>query len=766
MHNLQGKRVLVVGLARSGRAAAEFLHRRGAVVTVSDSRPPWSFAPEIQELLSRKIGIEFGQHGTETFLRQDLIVASPGVPWDLGALVTARERGIPVVAEVEAASWFLKGSLVGVTGSNGKTTTTTLIGRMLEQSDFQVFVGGNIGRPLISAVEQATEESVSVAELSSFQLEGTESLHPQVAVVLNITPNHLDRHPSFEGYVEAKARILRNQTEDDYAVLNADDPAAAGLAERSRARKLFFSRTRELPEGLLVSQGKVVYRIRHLQRELFSPQDVKLRGEFNLENVLAASAAASVLGADFEAIARAVRDFRGVEHRLEYAGDVLGVGFYNDSKATSVDAVLKALGAFQDGVHLILGGKDKGAPYAPLIPFLKDRVREVLLIGAAADRIGRELAESVAGMVELVQAGDLETAVRKAFGKARPGEVILLSPACASFDQFHDFEDRGRKFKELVEALAQEGQAARARRFWIEPPPSAHEARTRPAPRADGPESRTAPVLGDNETLLPVNVAAVEAHAAQVRALKESLAGRMIDGVQAALEAAQPESGLAPNHNLEPPEPVDEAAMSEAAKEATPKVEGKQGNVAAVRQADSPEHLTATRLALDETRTPRTQPLSQPERIYVYEVEAEERAPMDLAGEVSIDDVILNRSRELEPKPDLGSSPGGGRRGLLPDEPLMFEVPTGGDESANRAALSDQVRSIRPLVSGLGEAGLDNATAGRPDLDPRPYAASVTGPKFRRGRVRRGTGRAEIAREQPEKQPNGKEESQKKLPGI
>jgi len=735
MQNLQGKRVLVVGLARSGRAAAEFLHRRGAVVTVSDSRPPWFFAAEIPELLSRKFGIEFGQHGAETFLRQDVIIASPGVPWDLEALANAREGRIPVVAEVEAASWFLKGRLVGVTGSNGKTTTTTLIGRMLEGSGFPVFVGGNIGVPLISAVEQATEETISVAELSSFQLEGTESLHPQVAVVLNMTPNHLDRHPSFEAYVEAKARILRNQTEDDYAVLNADDTAAAGLAERTGARKLFFSRTQELPEGLLVSEGKVVYRVGHLQRELFSPADVKLRGAFNLENVLAASAVACVLGADFDGLARAVREFRGVEHRLEHAGDVLGVEFYNDSKATSVGATLKALGAFEQGVHLILGGQDKGAPYAPLVPFIKSRVREVLLIGAAADRIEQELASPLAGMVELVQAGDLETAVRRAFSKARPSEVILLSPACASFDQFHDFEDRGRKFKELVEALAREGQAAKARRFRLEPPPSPPEIRTRASSLAGMLETRPAP----DEAEAPV-----PAHAGESNATKPPHKAATSEGLEEITPQVQATEAQAPDTEPPPPEP--------------PAVSGKQEEVAVTASSDAFQHLTATRLALEEHEPPRPQPQVQPERIYVYEVEAEEYAPLDLPGDTSIDDVALERGPELEREP--GSSP----RGLLPGEPLMFEVPAGGQVSATDAAGTGQKQPVSPSLSGFAGQGAGDVLLAKSGNDTGSEAAPKPMPK--RERARRGKRRAGTAPDEPEKQPNGGGGSQEKLPGI
>jgi UDP-N-acetylmuramoylalanine--D-glutamate ligase len=454
--DLHGKRVLVVGLARSGRAAAHALQQHGGVVTVTDLRPPAAFATEIPELLNAKIGVELGLHRLETFLRQDLIVVSPGVPWDLPDLAAARQSKVHVVPEVEAASWFLKGKLVGVTGSNGKTTTTTLLGRMLEASGFETLVGGNIGVPLISVADRTAGDSLSVVELSSFQLEAIQDFRVNVAVLLNITPNHLDRHSSFDAYVAAKARIFHNQTEKDCCILNADDPTVMSLAPAIRSRKVLFSLHQDLPDGLLVSNGKILYRVRDLERVLMDVADVKLRGTFNLENVMAAAAAACILGVGFEALPRVVRNFEGVEHRLEYIRQIRGVEFYNDSKATSVDATVKALSAFEPGVHLILGGKDKGATYAPLRPVLERRVRKLLLIGDAAQRIAEELA----GAGDIIRAGDLETAVREAFRGAVPGDTVLLAPACASFDQFQDFEHRGRVFKEIVELLATEERSS------------------------------------------------------------------------------------------------------------------------------------------------------------------------------------------------------------------------------------------------------------------------------------------------------------------
>jgi UDP-N-acetylmuramoylalanine--D-glutamate ligase len=450
--DVEGKRVLVVGLARSGLAVARALARRRAKVTVLDRKPPAEFRDVLPQLIKDKMGIELGSQRPETFLRHDLIVISPGVPWDLPQLQAAREKGIPVYPEVEAASWFLEGTLVGVTGSNGKTTTTSLLGDMLQASGFPTFVGGNIGNALSLAVDQAQPGTRFVTELSSFQLEGIHDFRPHVAVMLNLSPNHLDRHPSLEAYAQAKRQIFRNQRAEDFAVLNADDPWVSGLAATVPSHAVLFSTQQELPSGVFASNGKIYYRIRHLERVLFEARDVKLRGAFNLEDVLAATTAACLLGADFASIRKAVREFKAVEHRLEFVREIRGVDFFNNSKATSVDATVKTLEAFDHGVHLIMGGKDKGAPYTPLLPLIKDRVREVLLIGAATPVIAQQLS----GSTDLVQAGDLSTAVYKAFAHSRPGDTVLLAPACSSFDQFKDYEERGRVFKQLVNRLAKQ----------------------------------------------------------------------------------------------------------------------------------------------------------------------------------------------------------------------------------------------------------------------------------------------------------------------
>jgi UDP-N-acetylmuramoylalanine--D-glutamate ligase len=498
MMGLRQKRVLVVGLARSGRAVAQRLRAAGATVTVTDTREPAAFQDSLRELLQEKIGLELGLHREETFLRQDLIVVSPGVSWDMPYLLKARRQQIRVLPEVEAASWFLPGPLVGITGSNGKTTTTALLGKMLECARLPNFVGGNIGVPLITAAGQVTEQTIVVAELSSFQLEAIQDLRPHVAVLLNITPNHLDRHPSFEAYISAKAQIFRNQRENNYAILNADDPVVMSLAPSIASRTLYFSLERDLPEGVMLSRGRVLLRWANLERVLLETREIKLRGDFNVQNVMAAAAAAFALGADFSAIRQAVREFTGVEHRLEYVATLAGVEFFNDSKATSVDATAKALSAFQRGVHLIMGGKDKGAPYAPLRPLIETRVKNLLLIGAAAQRIGEDLS----GASEIVMAGDLAKATREAFARAVPGDTVLLAPACSSFDQFQDFEQRGRVFKELVAALA---QAQTANSSQTEPQGRRTSTATQPGPAAAPPRQQVArgPQLGGPETSQP-----------------------------------------------------------------------------------------------------------------------------------------------------------------------------------------------------------------------------------------------------------------------
>ena len=447
---ISGKRVLVVGLGRTGLAVARFLNSKGVRVTVSDSRPPAHFQRLIGELVSSEIAIEMGQHEESIFCRQDLIVVSPGVDLGLGVLESAREQGVPVVSEIEIAGWFLRGRVVGITGSNGKTTTTTLLGEILSASGFAVQVGGNIGTPLISQLESASEKTLSVVELSSFQLEAIDRFRPHMAVLLNLTPDHLDRHGSLERYEAAKGNIFRNQGPEDCAVLNADDPRVMKFVGSLRSRLVLFSRRQKLLEGVFVEDGEVVYRTRNLERVILSLSEIPLLGPHNLENVLAAVAAAATVGADLKVIPRVVARFKAVEHRLEFVRELKGVKFYNDSKATNVDATAKSISAFEGNVLLILGGKEKGGSFRSLRKNIEEKVKGIFLVGAAAERIGTE----ISGVTKIIHCGELTKAVHAAFQEARRGDTVLLAPACASFDQFENFEHRGRVFKEAVSHLA------------------------------------------------------------------------------------------------------------------------------------------------------------------------------------------------------------------------------------------------------------------------------------------------------------------------
>jgi UDP-N-acetylmuramoylalanine--D-glutamate ligase len=448
MMELKGKKVLVVGLGKSGLAAALFLRHQGAQVTVSDVRSADALAKDIPALLEEGIMVEAGGHGLLTFRRQDLIVVSPGVPLDTPELVQARNFGRPVIGELELAARFLKGKTLAITGSNGKTTTTSLVGDILEEAGFNTLVGGNIGVPVVALINESTDNTWSVLEVSSFQLESTEQFHPQIAVILNITPDHLDRHGTFENYARAKERIFAAQTADDFVVLNADNTRAAAAASRAHAPVYWFSLDRSVPQGAWVEAGQVVFRAnKDAHPEPILPlHSIPLKGEHNVENVLAAVCATRLAGAPPAAIRRAIEKFKAVEHRLEYVATLNGVEYFNDSKATNVDATAKAIAAFSAGIHLILGGKDKNSDYAQLSPLLRERVRAIYTIGSAAAKIESQLR----GVVSLHSCETLDKAVAAAASAAHPGEVVLLAPACSSFDQFESYEHRGRVFKELV----------------------------------------------------------------------------------------------------------------------------------------------------------------------------------------------------------------------------------------------------------------------------------------------------------------------------
>jgi len=451
MMDLKNKRVLVVGLGKSGLSAAMFLRKLGARVTVSDTRSATALAKEIPTLLDAGIMVEAGGHGLLTFRRQDLIVVSPGVPMDTPEVKQSLEYGMKVIGELELASRFLKGRVVAITGSNGKTTTTTLVGNIFSDAGVPTQVGGNIGLPVIDLIEKSTPETTNVLEVSSFQLETIEEFHPHIAVVLNITPDHLDRHGSFESYAGAKTRITERQGPDDFLVLNAEDKPTQMVAAKSKAQIYWFSPRRPIKQGAFMHGESVVF----IPREGAKPEpvmpvaEIHLKGAHNVENVLAAVCAARLAGIPAEKIRASVASFKAVEHRLEFVRTVNGVEFYNDSKATNVDAAMKALASFPRGIHLILGGKDKDSDYTLMADLLRERVKAVYTIGSAAEKIERHLQ----GVVKMVAAGTLATAVTEAAKAAAPGEVVLLSPACSSFDQFDNYEHRGRMFRQFVNEL-------------------------------------------------------------------------------------------------------------------------------------------------------------------------------------------------------------------------------------------------------------------------------------------------------------------------
>ncbi|MBA0085281.1 MAG: UDP-N-acetylmuramoyl-L-alanine--D-glutamate ligase, partial [Acidobacteria bacterium Pan2503] len=421
--------------------------------TATDTRTESELDAAVAELRKAGAGLELAGHRQELIQGADLIIPSPGVPADAPLLQSARSKGVTIWSEIELASRFLKGRLIGITGSNGKTTTTSLIEHILRKAGFATILAGNIGTPLISCVEKTSDKTITIAELSSFQLELVEKFRPNVSVFLNLTPDHLDRHHTLESYAAAKARIFENQTEADSAVLNADDPGTTPYAP-AKPQLFWFSRKQRVAQGAFVRGNDILFRCEGTEEKVLKLADIPLAGSHNVENVLAAVAATRLAGAPPAAVAKGVRSFAGVEHRLEFVAEIGGVRFYNDSKATNVDATLKALDAFPGRILIILGGKDKGSDYTLLQPRLRAKAILALLIGAAASKIEKQIAGSVA----IEQAGTIERAVETAANAARPGDVVLLAPACASFDQFQNYEHRGRVFKELVHQL--ERQAA------------------------------------------------------------------------------------------------------------------------------------------------------------------------------------------------------------------------------------------------------------------------------------------------------------------
>jgi len=454
--SVRGKRVVVVGAARSGVAAAELLVRRGATVTLTDLRPS---IDDDARLRACGVTLELGEHRPSTLLDADLIVLSPGVPPRGAALDHARAAGVPITGELELASRWLRGRIVAITGTKGKSTTTTLTGRMLEAGGHRVLVGGNIGLALSAQVEASTEQTIHVIEASSFQLESATTFRPWIAVLLNFSPDHLDRHASVEEYGAAKARIFARQEPTDWAVLNADDPASLELARSGGARRLLFSMGagETISEGIVLAGEAIVRRTAQGEAPLVPLSSVKLLGRHLLADVLAAAAVASLAGVDAAAMTKAVEGFTGLEHALEPVGEVGGVRFVNDSKATNIAAARRAVESFGDGLVVILGGKFKGGDFGDLRAPLRERHAQVVAIGEATPIIR----EALAADVPVHDASDMAAAVRTAFASASPGGVVVLAPACASFDMFRDYAERGRIFKQEVRRLEESWNATR-----------------------------------------------------------------------------------------------------------------------------------------------------------------------------------------------------------------------------------------------------------------------------------------------------------------
>jgi UDP-N-acetylmuramoylalanine--D-glutamate ligase len=447
----RGRRVLVVGLARSGLAAVEFLLRRGARVRANDRKPVEELSPRVPELTGQGVEVVAGSHPSGLASDVDLVVLSPGVPPDVAPLQEARARGVPVWGELELAFREIAGPVVAVTGTKGKSTTATLIAEILKRAGRPVVLGGNIGQPLIGLVERASPDSLFVVEVSSFQLEATELFRPRVAVLLNVTPDHLDRHPSFEAYREAKERIFVNQEQEDWAVVYGGNRLTMEMGSRSRSQKIYYSLDcmGDRVPHVCIKEGWIVRHEDAFTSEWIPLESVPIPGEHNVENVMAAAAAAGALGVPAEAMREAVASFPGIAHALERVAEISGVSFYDDSKATNVAAAQAAIESFEGGVVLILGGRSKGADFEALRASVRGKVKLVLALGEAREQI----AGALGGEVPVVLCAGLREVVERAFAHAEPGDTVLFSPACASFDMFADYAERGRLFREEVERL-------------------------------------------------------------------------------------------------------------------------------------------------------------------------------------------------------------------------------------------------------------------------------------------------------------------------
>ena len=448
--DLSGQKVLVVGLARTGLATARFLRKKGSIVSATEVRSAEEMKDVVREMEDMGLPVEWGGHRVETFLEHDLVVVSPGVDLGIGPIREALKKGVRVISEMELAYHFVSAPIIGVTGTNGKTTTTLLVGEMLKAEGRKVGIGGNVGDPLILFADGEEKWEVLVVEISSFQLEAIEDFRPLISILLNVTEDHLDRYPGYADYIEAKARIFVNQTPQDTALLNKDDPIVMRLSKKVKARRFFFSSSEKLEEGAF-SNGSAIRLRLDRKEEDYPLAKARLHGVHNVENMMAALMAARLFGCSRQAVEAALSRFEGLEHRMELVRELDGVCFYNDSKGTNVGSVVKSLLSFSEPIILIAGGKDKHGDLGPLKDLVRSRVKRLILIGEAKERMARELG----GLTEMTLAQTLEEAVLLAHRSARRGEVVLLSPACSSFDMFKDYEERGKTFKESVWRLGE-----------------------------------------------------------------------------------------------------------------------------------------------------------------------------------------------------------------------------------------------------------------------------------------------------------------------
>jgi UDP-N-acetylmuramoylalanine--D-glutamate ligase len=446
--DLKDKKVLVVGMARTGIATAKFLMAKGSLVTTTEAKSEEEMKEAVKALEGMDLSTEWGGHQAETFLKQDLIVVSPGVDLSMEPIQKAIRHGVRVISEIELAYHFIRVPILAITGTNGKTTTTLLLGEMLKEDGKEVGVGGNVGEPLVLFADGRGRWEVLVVEISSFQLEAIEDFRPRISVLLNITEDHLDRYSNYTDYIEAKMRIFTNQNSGDVAILNRDDPIVMQFGEKVKAKKVLFSLSETLDEGAF-SNGQTISLRLGGKEEKYSLSKAPLKGIHNVENMMAALTAARIFGCSKKAVQNVLDRFKGLEHRLEFVREIGGVRFYNDSKGTNVGSVVKSLQSFSEPVILIAGGKDKKGDLGPLKEWVRKQVKHLILMGEAKERMNHELG----GLTDTALAKTMEEAVSLARQKAKGGEVVLLSPACSSFDMFKDYKERGKVFKEAVHRL-------------------------------------------------------------------------------------------------------------------------------------------------------------------------------------------------------------------------------------------------------------------------------------------------------------------------